>query len=41
MYLHGSEKRLIQTATGDKLDRLEVAFILKKAKKMKILQDWE
>ena len=35
MYVHGSEERLIQDAGGDELDGLEVAIVLKKAKKEK------
>ena len=41
VYVHGSEERLIQAAWGDKLDGLEAASVLKKAKKEKGLQDWE
>ena len=40
VYVHGSEKRLIQASSGDRLDGLE-ASVLKKAKKEKRLQDWE
>ena len=40
VYAHGSEKRLIQASSGDRLDGLE-ASVLKKAKKEKRLQDWE
>ena len=31
-YIHGNEKRLICTARGDKLESLEAAGVLKKAK---------
>ena len=41
MYVHGSEKRLIQAARGDKMDGLEVASALKRSKKEKRLEDWE
>ena len=41
MYVHGSEERLIQAARGDRLDVLEAATALKKAKKEKRMQDWE
>ena len=41
MYVHGSEERLIQAARGDRLDGLEAATALKKAKKEKRMQDWE
>ena len=37
-YAHGSEKKLIQAARGDKLDGLEPASVLKKAKKKKRLE---
>ena len=33
LYVYGSEERLIQAARGDKLDGLEAASVLKKAKK--------
>ena len=33
MYLHGNEERLIQAATGEKIDGLEVASVLKRSKK--------
>ena len=39
LYVYGSEERLIQAARGDKLDGLEAASVLKKAKKQKRLQD--
>ena len=35
MYVHGSVERLIQAAKGEKLDRLEAASVLRKAKKRK------
>ena len=41
VYVHGSEERLIQSARVDRVDGLEAASVLKKAKKEKILQDWE
>ena len=41
MYVHGREKRLIQTARGDKVDGLEAASSLKRSKKEKRLEDWE
>ena len=41
MYVHGSEKRLIQAARGDKIDALEAASVLKRSKKEKRLEDWE
>ena len=41
MYVHGSEKRLIQVARGDKIDGLEAASVLKRSKKEKRLEDWE
>ena len=41
VYIHGSEERLIQVVRRDELDDLEVASVLKKAKKEKRLQDWE
>ena len=41
VYVHGSEKRLIQAARGDKIDGLEVASALKRSKKEKRLEDWE
>ena len=40
-YVSGSEKRLIETARGDRVDGLETASVLKKAKEVKRLQDWE
>ena len=41
VYVHGSGKRLIQGARGDKLHGLEVASVLKKVKKEKRLEDWK
>ena len=41
MYVHGSEERLLQVVRGDRVDDLEAASFLKKAKKEKRLQDWE
>ena len=41
MYVHGSEEILIQAAKGDKIDGLEAASVLKRAKKEKRLEDWE
>ena len=41
VYVQGSEERLLQAARGDRVDDLEAASILKKAKKEKRLQDWE
>ena len=41
LYIHGSEEKLIQAARGDRVDDLEAASVLKKAKKGKRLQDWE
>ena len=41
MYVYGSEKILLQAARGDRVDGLEAASILKKAKKEKRLKDWE
>ena len=40
VYVHGSEKRLMQAARGDKIDGLEAASILKRSKKEKRLEDW-
>ena len=40
-YVHGSEERLLQAARGDRVDGLEAASVLKKAKKEKRLQNWE
>ena len=41
VYVHGSEERLIQAASGDKIDGLETASVLKRSKKEKRLQDWD
>ena len=41
VYVHGSEKRFIQTARGDKIDGLEAVSVLKRSKKEKRLEDWE
>ena len=41
MFVPGSEERLIQAARRDRVDDLEAATVLKKAKKEKRLQDWE
>ena len=41
VYVDGSEKRLIHAATGDKIDGLEVASILKRSKNEKRLEEWE
>ena len=41
MYVHGSEKRLIQAARGDTIDGLEAASVLKRSKKEKRLEDWK
>ena len=41
VYVHGSEERLIQAARRDRVDGIEAASVLKKAKKGKRLQDWE
>ena len=38
---HGSEERLTLAAGGDRGYGLEVASVLKKAKKEKRFQDWE
>ena len=38
VYVHRSEERLIQATRGDKLDGLEVASVLKRSKKEKILE---
>ena len=39
VYVHGSEERLLEAAKGDRVDDLEPASVLKKAKKEKRLQD--
>ena len=41
VYVHGSEERLIQAASGDKIDGLEAASVLKRSKKEKRLEYWE
>ena len=41
VYVHGSEEGLIQAATGDKIDALEAASVLKTSKKEKRLENWE
>ena len=41
IYIHGSEERLIQAPTGDKIDGSEAAGILKRSKKEKRLEDWK
>ena len=41
VYVYGSEQRLRQAASGDRVDGLEAASALKKAKKKKRLQYWE
>ena len=41
VYVHGSEERLILAATGDKIDDLEAASVLKRSKNEKRLEDWE
>ena len=40
-YVHGSEKRLIQAARGDKIDGLKAVSALKRSKKEKRSEDWE
>ena len=39
--VHGSEKRVMQAARGDKINGLEAAKVLKRSKKEKRLEDWE
>ena len=39
MYVHGSEKRLIHAARGEKIDGLKSASVLKRSKKEKKLED--
>ena len=39
VYVHGNEERLIQAARGDRLNDLEAASVMKKAKKEKRLQE--
>ena len=41
VYVHESEKRLIQAARGDKIDGLEAASVLRRSKKEKRLEDME
>ena len=41
VYVQGREERLIQATTGDKIDGLEAASLLKRSKKEKRLEDWE
>ena len=41
VYVNGNEGRLIQAAMGDKIDSLEAASVLKRAKKEKRLEDSE
>ena len=41
LYVHGSEERVIQATSGNKIDGLEVASVLKRSKKEKRLVDWE
>ena len=41
VYVHGSEERLIQAATGNKIDDLKAASVLKRSKKEKRLEDTE
>ena len=41
LYVHESEERLIQIATGDKVDGLKAPSVLKKLKKEKRFEDWE
>ena len=41
VYVHGTEKRLIQAARGDTIDGLEAASVLKRSKKEKRLEDWK
>ena len=41
VYIHGSVERLLQAASGDRVDSLEAASVLKKMKKEERLQDWE
>ena len=40
MYVHGSEGRLIQAPTGDKIDGLEAASVLKRSMKEERFEDW-
>ena len=41
VYVHGSEKRLVQAARRDKIDGLEAGSVLKRSKKETRLEDWE
>ena len=41
VYVHGNEKRLIQTTRRDKIDGLEAASVLKRSKKEKTLEHWK
>ena len=41
VYVHRSEERLIQAATGDKINGLEAATVFKRSKKEKRCEDWE
>ena len=41
MHVHVSEERLLQAARRDRVNDVEAASVLKKAKKEKTLQDWE
>ena len=41
VYVHGSERRLIQAAREEKIDGLEAAIFLKRSKKEKRSEDWE
>ena len=41
VYVHRSQERLIQAVRGDRVDGLQAASVLKKAKKEKNLQHWE
>ena len=41
MYVHGSDKRLIQAARGHKIDDLEAASVLKRSNKKNRLEDWK
>ena len=41
VYVRGSDEKLLQAARGERVDGLEAASVLKKAKKEKRLQDWE
>ena len=39
VHVHGSEDKLIQAVSGDKIDGLEAASVLKRLKKEKRLED--